>query len=123
MPIAAVQLIAIIFVCVIIFFSILTYCYVRKNTLEGNVEVKKAVSKILVYFFVAGLISFVNNILPSSFPFIKVALREKILLRVILFNYIFRLLLNAISITTPVAMIIILKPLRSAIKKMIWKCV
>lgn len=117
-PIATIQLIALIFLCIIIVFSLLTYCFVKKNTLEDNVDVKKAVSKILFFFFIAAVISFVGSIIPSSFAFIKVALREKILLRVVLFNYIFRLLLNLISIVTPIAMIIILKPLRLAIKKM-----
>ena len=34
---------------IIVTFNILTYCYTKKNTLDGNVEVKKAVARNLKY--------------------------------------------------------------------------
>lgn len=117
-PIVSVQVLALIFLCIIIVFSILTYCYVKNNILEDDVEVKKAVTKIMLFLFILSLVSFFANVLPSSSLFIKA---EKMLVIVILFNYIFRVLLNLISIATPIVMIIILKPLRLAMKK-VFEC-
>lgn len=51
---------------VVIVFSILTWVYIGKNTLKGNVRVKKAVAKILIYLTVTSILSFLNGIAPTA---------------------------------------------------------
>lgn len=43
---------AFLFICIIIVFSLLTYCYAKKNTLQDNVEVKKVIVKNLLFLAV-----------------------------------------------------------------------
>lgn len=42
-------------ISVIIVFGMLTFCYIKKNTLQGNVEVKQSV--ILLFQFIVSMIS------------------------------------------------------------------
>ena len=57
-------------IAVIIIFSMLTLYYGKKNTLEGNVEVKQSVAKILLYHFVVTILYLFIIDLLSLIPLI-----------------------------------------------------
>ena len=61
-----------------IVFSLLTYCFLKKSALQENVEMKKAVAKILLYFVISVIIN--SNSIPASFPTIREAFGDSIVL-------------------------------------------
>ena len=105
-----------------IVFSIMTYVYIKKNTLESNVEVKKAVMKNLIYLTFSVIFSFIFNMVPATFPFIRAAFEDKGLLSLIVINYVLRVFLNVPSALTPIAAMITLKPIRLAMRQGIERC-
>lgn len=110
--------ICVIMLCIIILFGILTFIYIKKNTLEENEEIKKAVAKNLIF---AAIFSLVYNVTPAFFPLIRDALVGKSVIIIIIINYIIRVFLNLPTIFTPIAAMIILKPIRLALKQVV-KC-
>lgn len=119
-PVALIMLEVVFFSCVMITFSILTCRYMKNNILESNVEVKRAVAKSLVYLLVSSFFSFISHVLPVVHPIIRGALGSSVLVLFLLF-YVDRVLLKLVSIITPIASIIILKPLRLAMKQQLHK--
>ena len=107
--------------CTTIVFGIMTYIYIKRNTLESNVEVKKAVAKNLIYLSFAVIFSFIFNMVPATFPFIRAAFEDKGLLSLIVITYILRVFLNLPSALTPISAMITLKPIRLAMKQGIEK--
>ena len=107
---------------VTIVFSLLTYCYAKKNLLEDNVEIKKAVAKNLYYFAIASIFTLIYNVAPSASPSIKAALRDQGITAVVATNYFFQVFFVLPSVASPIAAIIILKPLRPAMKQGFSKC-
>ena len=96
-----------------IFFSILSYRFL-KNTLEGNVDVKKAVSKNLFFLAMAAVVTTICQILPSVSPLFRLILPDYRYL--IAYNYFLRLVINFPNIATPIIAIYALKPVQLAIK-------
>ena len=113
----AVLLQGLICVIIIITFTILTYCYTKKNALEDNTAVKKAIARNLQYLMISAIISYVFNTVPAFFPLIRAAAAEEGVIVVILTNYILRLFLNLPTVATPVVTIIILRPVRVAMQQ------
>ena len=107
--------------CTTIVFGIMTYVYIKRNTLESNVEVKKAVAKNLIYLSFAVIFSFIFNMVPATFPFIRAAFEDKGLLSLIVITYILRVFIP--SALTPIAAMITLKPIRlneAGNREMLW---
>ena len=102
-----------------VFFSILTYRFLKKNTLEGNVEVKKAVSKNLFFLAIASVVTTICQILPSTAPLTRLILPDYRYF--IAYNYLLRLVINFPNIATPIIAIYALKPVQLAIKHAIKK--
>jgi hypothetical protein len=86
----------------------------KKNTLEGNVDVKKAVSKNLFYLAAAVVVTTICQILPSFSPLIRLILPDY--RYSIAYNYFLRLVINAPNIATPIIAIYALKPVQLAMK-------
>ena len=95
-------------------FSLLTYCYVKKNTLQDNVEVKKAIIKNLIYLAVSVIASLITDVAPTFIPYIMVS--DSRFIYMILLHYIFDTIIIVTNLSTPIAAIIILKPIRDALK-------
>ena len=95
-------------------FSILSYRFLKKSTLEGNVEIKKEFSRNLFFLAVAAVVTTVCQILPSMFPLFRLILPNYRYF--IAYNYLIRLLINFPNIATPIIAIYILKPVQLAIK-------
>ena len=105
---------AIIGSCIIVFFSIISYRYLKKNTLEGNVDVKRALSKNLFYLAIAAVLATISQVFPSFSPLIRSVLPDY---RYFLaWNYILRVIISFPNIATPIVAIFALKPVNLAMK-------
>ena len=109
-------------IAVIIIFSVLTLHYVKKNTLQGNVEVKRAVAKILLYHFVVTMLNLFILVLLSLNPLIESYLSNAVLVRVILRFYVLRIAMNLILLPLPIVILAVLKPLHQALKQVFLCC-
>ena len=107
------------FICVVIIitFSILTYCYTKKNAMEGSTEVKKAVAKNLYYLMISTIISFSFSFMPALFPYIRAAFAESAWIILIVVDNMFTMFLSLPSVATPIAAVVILKPVQMAIRE------
>ena len=111
----------IVAVCVTAIFGFLTLCYVRNNTLEGNAAVKKSIAKHLFYLAVAAVLASIGNVMPGFFSAVRGTLVERIVVSIALGQYVLRVSTALIATATPVVTIIILKPMRPAMKQMFMK--
>ena len=99
---------------IILICSIFTYVYVKHNTLGDDGTVKRAVTKVLIYFAIASIFGFVGGLLPASLPTIREAVGTTAI-KLVAINYISRVVLSLPSVAIPVIAITILKPIRTAI--------
>ena len=115
---AIIGILVLVFLGIQVVCTIFTACYIKKNTLEGNTDIKKAVAKVLAYFIISSFLSFFNNIAPVFIPLIKNAIPDEPKTMIVV-NYLLIMVLNIPSIATPIITIVLLKPVRVAIKAMI----
>ena len=119
--ISATVTLALLFMTIQLICSILTVVYIKRNTLEENTVIKKAIAKVLAYLAVASILSFINNIIPITNPLIRKAIADNDITTIVALNYFLRLVFNVPSIATPIVTIVLLKPVRVAIKAAIKK--
>ena len=101
-----------------IVMAIVTSVYIKKHTLEGNVQIKKAVARILVYIVIESIITFVSSIAPAVSFVMRLIIPDSIAFTTAR-AYFTQLFINVPSIATPLVAIAILKPVRDAIKTMV----
>ena len=102
---------------------ILVLIFMKKNVLEGNTSVKKAIVKVLGYLAVSSVLYFINAILPIFNPFIfKEIILNNTLTTLVAVQYALRLFFNIPALAIPVAAIALLKPVRDSIKSISKKC-
>ena len=108
------------FMSIEIICFILTVIYVKRNVLEGSTSVKNAFTKLLGYMAVASVLSFINSFLPSLIPFAVEYLnkQQSNLVTFLAIYYTTRVLPIINASATPIVAIILLKPVRDAIKTM-----
>ena len=112
---------AMLFLSVELIFCILTVAYMKRNVLEGDTNVKKAVAKVLRYMAAVSVLSFINSILPHFIGMIiesTTISTSRTLTHYVTANYVIRVLANITAFPTPIVTIILLKPVRDAIKTM-----
>ena len=106
----------VVFLSITLVFNILTFCFVHKNTI--NDKTKIAILKLSVFFFIESILDDVGALLPSIFVPIIVANPNKMNVQQI---YVARMIIRIIVFIppalTPIVMIILLKPLREALKQ------
>lgn len=105
---------ALILLSVIIGFSVLTYFLFRKNVVQENVQVKKAIAKYLLYLNIAVVIAFISYLIPSTFSKIRAAFEGELGLTMVKF---IRILMQLPSVITPIVAMIIFKPIGLTLKK------
>ena len=104
---------------VIISFSMLVRRYIKRNALQGNVQVKRSVAKILLYLFVVSIVNLFVYALLSLIPVIDTFLSSAVLPRVILHYHVLRITTALIPITLPIVILAVLRPLRQALKQVL----
>ena len=103
---------------IVITFNMLTYRYVEKSTLlQVPPGIKKEIVQNLRYLNVAVVLSLIFELLPASSPFIRAVFEKESLATTITINYILCLALHMPSALAPIAAVIILDPLRLALKE------
>lgn len=102
-------------------FAMWTYCYIKKNALEGNGTVKKAAANILFFLFIISMFTFFTSFFPIANPAIRAAVEKRSVVGLIAVNYILRVIYNIPSMAIPVLSIVLAKPLRVAMKHMLKK--
>ena len=108
--------------CVTITFSVLSYLFFKRNTIEGgNADVKKAVAKTLIYFLVVAIVAFVSTVLPLVYSRIRLSLLGQSVLSIVLFNWLGAVLFSLPTLTTPIMTIILLNPVKRALKEIVGK--
>ena len=91
----------------------------KRNVLEGNASVKKAIAKVLGYMAAVSVLSFINSVLPYFIPMIfETTSPDGNLTTFLSGNYMVRVLTNITAFPTPIVTIILLKPVCDAIKNM-----
>ena len=110
--------IAFILLVVQIIIIIITFVYIKKNTLTENAQIKKAVAKVLVYIIIASIISFVGTIFPAVSFIVRLIIPGSTIVTMTARSYFSRLVFGVPGIATPIAAIALLKPVREAIKTM-----
>lgn len=119
---SVIMLIVVICLIIIVIFCILIFVYIKKNIIEENAEVKKAVSKVLFYLLLSSVLAFVNNVIPMLNPAIKRALADRNVVDFLAVDYLFRVVFNLPAIATPIVSIILLKPIRIAMQRLFCVC-
>ena len=107
-----------VFMIIQIVMAIVTCVYIKKHTLEGNVQIKKAVTKVLVYIIVVSINNFISTIIPVLSYFIGELFPGSSAVVTTARNYICLLITCAPGLATPLVTIALLKPVRDEIKKM-----
>ena len=108
---------ALFFLTIQITCIIVTVAYIKKNVLEGNTDVKKVVTKVMVYFVSVSVLTFILSIVPTANPSIVKQLSNSIV-NFVAVNYIIRLVYNIPAIATPIVAIAMLTPVRVALKNL-----
>ncbi len=106
-----------IFLTIMLIFCILTVRFVRRRIQRddeslGNPQVMKAITKVQVYLLVGSFIDAIYYLIPSFYPLLK----SNTVGTAILSNFI-DILITTTPIFVPVVMIVMLKPVRDALKE------
>ena len=114
-------IISLVFLIIQIAMAIVTAVYIKKHTLEGNVQIKKAVARILAYLVIASIFSFVSSIVPAVSFVMRLIIPDSNIAFTTFRVYFTQIFFSVPSIAAPIVAIAILKPLRDAIKTMLKK--
>ena len=85
----------------------------KRNVLEEDIPMKKAIAKVLGYMAATSVLSFINIVLPGFIAVILTTLTDATFLTQI---YVIYACANITAIPTPIVTIILLKPVCDAIK-------
>ena len=113
-----ITIVAFTFLIIQIVMLIITFVYIKKHTLEGSVQLKKAVAKVLVYIFIASIVTLIGTIVPALSFILHLIIPGYNAVTSTARNYLSRLLFSVPGIATPLVAIALLKPVRDAIKTM-----
>lgn len=113
---------------IIITFSILIFWFAKKNLSSDSDKAKKAIANNLLFLSVGGLLSIFNGVVLPTIIFAAapvptgVSDLEKTFKETSISDHVVDTLLSLTSLYTPVVTIILLKPIRDAMKQLINKC-
>ena len=107
-----------IFLVIQIIIVIVMLVYIKKHTLEGNVQIKKAVAKVLIYIIIASIVTFISTIAPAVNFILRLIIPGSTIVTTTARSYFYRLIFSVSGIATPIVAIALLKPVRDAIKTM-----
>lgn len=93
----------------------------KKNILEEDEQIKKGITKNLLYFCISALISLLSSYTAPIFSIIRAGFADNDVLILILSNYVSRLLLSLPSVAAPIVTVATLKPVRFALRQLFTK--
>ena len=109
---------AMFFFSIQLIWCILTVIYMKRNVLEGDIPVKKAIAKVLGHMTAVSVLSFISLFLPPFIAFIFITLPDRNLATFLVGIYVTYVFANITAFPTPIVAIILLKPVRDAIRTM-----
>ena len=95
-------------------FGILTYCYIKHNTLQEDNQIKKAIAKSLFYLVGKTVLTVITYVPPTIIPIIR-SFSSTTTIKVLF--YFGLLLVQLPGIFTLILMLVALEPLRKAMKQ------
>ena len=112
---------------IIITFSILTFHFMKKNLAPTSEGPKRAIAKSLLFLSIDALLSIFSGVVlptisllaapdPSDMDF------ERGFIQASVKDHIVELTLSLVTVYTPLVTIILLKPIRDALKQLVTKC-
>ena len=113
------SMLSLVFLILQIVMAIITFVYIKKHTLEGNVQIKKAVAKVVAYFVIESIITFISSIVPAVSFITRLIIPGSTIALTTARIYFTRLIFSVPGIATPLVAIALLKPVRTAIKTML----
>ena len=114
-PIAVLIWLVQIIGCVVVStFGILTYCYIKHNTLEDD-QIKKAIAKSLFYLVAKTILTAITDVLPPITATIRSSLTTTT--TKVLFSFLRIMIFHLPIVLTPILMLVALEPLRKAMKQ------
>lgn len=112
------------FICggIILTFSILIFCYIKKGTLESSDQLKKSIAKNLLYLSGGAFFTITNaTVLPTVLRFISfqpdINNIESAITQLVVSHFILQILRSISSIYIPLVTITLLKMVRRALKQ------
>ena len=105
---------------IIITFTIISQCYVKKAVLEGSIEIKKAIAKNSIILTSGAILNVILNSVSTFSPLAQKKTFDS--LAGIIGRQLLQSVLVFVAFCTPIATIIVLKPVRDAIKKFCSVC-
>ena len=108
-------------VVVVVIFDILIFYYVRRNVADENVQAKKAVVKILGYHSVK-MFGILSQFIVGAVLFPLLSHLDSFVAAIAI-EYILNILYSATSLLTPIMSLVLLQPLRDALKEKCPCCV
>ena len=108
-------------VVVVVIFDILIFYYVRRNVADENVQTKKAVVKILAYHS-AKTIVLLSQFIVGAVLTPSLSHLDSFVVAIAI-EYILNILYSATSLLTPIMSLVLLQPLRDALKEKCPCCV
>ena len=104
-------------------FGVLTFCYVKKNTLENSTSAHKTSVKILAYLVVEALVSIFVNIIPPLFHQIENRLRvNSPAVSQLVILYVSNAIFLFPTILIPIITMTLMKPVRDTLKRIFKVC-
>ena len=109
--------------CIMLVFSILSYCYVKKNTIslseDGSSEIKRAVAKVSLFQALRVSFTMLLYITSTTIVFFQQSIEEHAgIIAALFIEYVVRKLSYAIALLlTPIVFILLLKPVRDTLRQ------
>ncbi len=106
----------------ILTFLILTYCYIKKNTLASGDEIKKAIAKNLIYLTGGAFFTITNAVvIPTIVRFASfapdISNLQAAITQLVISDFIINILRSLSSLYIPIVTITLLKAVRVALKQ------
>ena len=105
-------------------FGILTFCYMKENTIQDNAAIKKVIAKNLLFLSIKVFVIVITYIILVCFDVLEIILfeeRTRLILDLAVEYIVHDAIYDILSLSTPIAALIILRPLRVAIKEIVTK--
>ena len=101
---------------------IMIFLYIKNNTLESSVDLKRATARLLFFLLASLFFSFFGSIVPAVSEAVRDAFEGKGVAALFAVNLLLRTVFLFPLMATPIAAIVLLKPLRTALHKFCCCC-
>ena len=106
-----------------IIFSSVTYCHVKKNTLEDSDDLRLAIAHNVIFLLMASIFAITNNVILVIFPILQsTAMMNHTNQAKLTMDYSMQAVFNLSSLLLTISAIILLKPVQFSLKMTFKMC-